>query len=301
MDTFLAIVARYRDIAPGSETLSYSLDFPHAYKHVPIVSSRREFATIVFLGPDGRPYSSLLRSQPFGSRRAPINWAHVAQFLKWVLEEFSNVVIAVYVDDIRGAEPLATAESAFATIKAVCALLGLVLDEKKDKPPGKTLELLGAQVAIGPDSIEASLPPRKVSELSADLDAIQKRGRLAPAAAAKLRGRLGFAQSLLFGRVGRAHLAPFSERQYSMAQDSRFPLNDELRNAIAWWENLLASPMPRRLMFDMPHPALVYTDACGTGHIGAIVYFRGRVFRSSTHLTAWLASNEKLITGYVKV
>ena len=132
---FLAAIAHFRKLSPDLATESFSLDFSHAYKHVPIIASQREFATIVMVGPDGNAYSPALRSQPFGSRRAPSNWVRVTQFPKWALSRFFKIAIAVYVDDIHGAEPLSTAKSAFLNIKAVCALFGCSLDASKESPP----------------------------------------------------------------------------------------------------------------------------------------------------------------------
>eukprot|EP00971_Amphidinium_carterae_P246359 4893121-Amphidinium_carterae.1 len=51
-------------------------------------------------------------------------------------------------------------------------------------------------------------------ELLAEIGDILKRDRLEPGHAGKLKGKLLFASSQLWGRVGRAFLRPLSERQY---------------------------------------------------------------------------------------
>ena len=160
------------------------------------------------------------------------------------------------------------------------------------------MQLLGAQIDVHLGSISASLPSQKASALISDLEAVARRGRLTPDAAANLRGRLGFAQSLLFGRVGRAHLAPFSDRQYSRTECTRYPLNEDLRDAIRRWVKTLKSPVPRSVSFAQRKPALVYTDACGTGHIGAVVIINGTTHCVSTHLPARFASARDKITEY---
>ena len=129
-------------MAPLAELQSYSIDFAHAYKHVPILASQLEFATILVAPPDGPVCSATLRTQPFGSRRAPANWARVTQFLKWCLEQLCGIVLAVYVDDCHATEPKTTAGSALDTILQLCEILGLCgtvknrLPYNPAQPPG---------------------------------------------------------------------------------------------------------------------------------------------------------------------
>ena len=177
------------------------------------------------------------------------------------------------------------------------------------------MELLGAQLDIQTEFADAPLPHRRALELIHDLNAILKRGRLTPAGASKMRGRLvflrykniylllrrkiiGFAQSLAFGKLGRALPPPFTERQYTRTQSTRYPLNDDLREAITWWLTHLGNQRPRRVNFKLRHPVLVYSDACGAGHIGCIVYYGGEIFRVSTHLPTRFASANEKITEY---
>ena len=249
--------------------------------------------------PNGVPHYATLRTQPFGSRRAPSNWARVTQFLKWALSKFFGITIAVFVDDVHASEPLSTCDSAFRTVKALCALLGLVLDPLKETAPTCSLNLLGAFISVHSGYVDASLPERRRDELRNDVQTVLKNNRLTPALAAKLRGRLGFAQSLMFGRVGRAHLAVLSDRQYTQMSGTRFPLNDELRASLSWWVQFLSTPLPRRVYFETAHPVRVYSDASGAGHVGCVVIGPdGVVHRATSHLPCWLATVREKITEY---
>ena len=118
-----------------------------------------------------------MRSQPFGSRRAPANWARVTQFLKWALSTFFGIHIAIYVDDVHGSEPVSTCKSAFRTIKAVCALLGLAMGPEKEPPPSCSLDLLGGSISINAEYVGAVLPERKRVELIRGIQAILKNNR----------------------------------------------------------------------------------------------------------------------------
>ena len=298
LDVFLAQAAFLKRLAPGTELRAYVLDFSNAYKHVPILESQKDFASILIAQTDGPPCVATLRSQPFGSRRAPSNWARVAQFLKWFLLKFFGISIAIFVDDIHACEPVDTVVSAFETIQAVCVMFGLQLDASKSKPPSTTLDLLGASISLLPDCVEASIPEGKREVLASDLNKVLAAGRLTPAAAAKLRGRLGFAQSLMFARVGRAHLSPFSDRQYTKIMGTRYPLPTDLRCVIRWWIAVLGVQIPRRVSFDLTAQALLYTDASGAGHLGATLFVAGTEYRANTHLPEWFAKRKEQIAEY---
>ena len=99
LDVFLAHAAFIKRISPATELRAFALDFSHAYKNVPILDAQKDFASIILADPQGAPFVATLRSQPFGSRRAPSNWARVTQFLKWLLLKFFDVPVAVFVDD----------------------------------------------------------------------------------------------------------------------------------------------------------------------------------------------------------
>ena len=173
-------------------------------------------------------------------------------------------------------------------------LLGLNLDPSKETPPSNNLILLGAAINIHNDHIEASLPLKKRNDLSHDIREVLRRDQLSPAQAAKLRGRLGWAQSLLFGRFGRAHLAPLTERQYSLNPSSRQALNSDIRCTLQWWLEMLRSPTPRKVLFRQDKPTLVYSDACGAGHLGAMVFVGGVRTIVHTHVPAWLAAEANI-------
>ena len=220
LDVFFAISPFLRLAAPGCNIKCATLDFPHAYKHVPIQENQKEFATIAIAPPAGSLGIATLRTQPFGSKRAPANWPRVANFAKWLLLVVFRIVISVYVDDIFLIEPSETIDSAFGTVEMVCKRLGFVLEGAKEQLPSTNLNLIGADILIPDDVITARLPERKKAELLNKLKQVLAKGTLAPAQAAKLRGRLGYSQSLMFGRFGRALMTEFDARQYSKKQNA---------------------------------------------------------------------------------
>ena len=164
--------------------------------------------------------------------------------------------------------------------------------------PCSQLELLGAHVSILPDSVEAVIPERREIPLIADLKNVLEKGRLPPELAADLRGRLGCARSLMFSRVGRAHLAPFSDRQYTKIHGTRYPLTTDLRCVFRWRIAVLSEPSPRRISLAPACPVLIYTDATGSGHLGMVLFHAGTEYRANTHLPGRFARSEKQIGEY---
>ena len=199
-------------------------------------------------------------------------------------------MISVYVDDIFVIETAGTIDSAFRTIKSVCLLLGFVLEETKEQPPTKRPTLLGAEIEISEGTIIARLPDRKKSEILNELRQILAKGTLTPAQAAKIRGRLGHSQSLMFGRYGRALLTEFTTRQYSKNPTKFHPLNDELKSTISWWIGVLNTTSPRKIFLNPKKPVLAYADASGPGHIGVVIFSGGTAKSMHTHLPEWFVS-----------
>ena len=85
----------------------------------------------------------------------------MTNFLKFVLLKLFRAALLVYVDDCFTAEPSETVTSALGCVKFTCATFGLMLEERKERPPSDTIELLGDRVKIFPHELEASLPDRR--------------------------------------------------------------------------------------------------------------------------------------------
>ena len=134
---------------------------------------------------------------------------------------------------------------------------------------------MGEQLRFPPGEIEASLPTHKCLKYASEIRSILSRNTLGPAEAAKMRGKPGYAQTLLFGRVGRSLLQPFSTMQYDTQANGYTKLSQELEEVIPWWLAQLGRAKPRKVFTRPTHPLLVYTDACGDGRIGVVVVEMG--------------------------
>ena len=131
--------------------------------------------------------------------------------------------------------------------------------------------LLGASLQLVEMSITASLPGNKRRGYIVALRGIRARISLTPVAAAKVRGKLGFAQSLPLGHFGRAVLREFSARQYTKSTGPRFPPTDEMKETIQWWASWLRVAKPRTVSL---HPA----TGSGVYRCGGLGAYRSSAF-----------------------
>ena len=104
-----------------------------------------------------------------------------------------------------------------------------------------------------------------------DINGIWEAGRLSPVKAAEFRGRLGYAQSLMFGEFGRALLQPVTNRKYYRAIKGERALNKELGEVPRWRAAVFRHSSGRRTWLRWPRPVVIYMDATGCGHLGLVV------------------------------
>ena len=104
------------------------------------------------------------------------------------------------------------------------------LESRKECPTMDVINLLGATLSFGSQMITASIPGKRKIDLLIDLRRVIPDNKLTPGYASNLLGKLGFSKSLIFGRLGRARPAAFSDRQYCRYPVSGWTLNTPLRD-----------------------------------------------------------------------
>ena len=290
LNTAYAMARTYGLAGCQLQLLVTIVDFAHAYKHVGIDTAQDFFSYIALVDKTGSPFYAKLNTQPFGSRRAPSNWARVTNFFEFALRRLFKIWLGVYVDDCFTIETERTAANALRVIKDFASILGLELAPNKQVGPIVSAQLLGARISLLPDRMKAEISDSRAAELVLSLREVLLSNKLSPASAAKLRGRLGFAQSLVFARHGRAMLQPFTRRQYSHFK-RRPLLSAELRFAILWWIQTINENIPRTIPFVLPKPTIAYSDACGAAHIGVFIERDNKRFVCDTHAPNWFTDH----------
>ena len=62
---------------------------------------------------------------------------------------------------------------------------------------------------------------------------------------------------------------------------------------LPWWAAVLRSMSERRTWFHGPSPAVVYVDAAGCGHLGAVIFLDDTTMTFSTHIPEWMHTAQR--------
>ena len=119
----------------------------------------------------------------------------------------------------------------------------------------------------------------RIEELKNRIEKILESDSLPAAEASQLRGRLGFSNSQTFGREGAYAYLALGQRACS--SDARTKLSPDLRQALRWWLDHVATAKPRKVKLSRNQtPVYLFTDGSCEGEggtfpkaeIGAVIY-----------------------------
>ena len=116
--------------------------------------------------------------------------------------------------------------------------------------------------------------PDRIAKLREELEAVFKQGRLGPAQAARIRGKLVYASSQVSGRCGALANAALGER--AGEAPGTVTLDDRTRRAVQWWISFLEVPEAREVDLKTGRlPVLLFTDGAweqDVATVGAVLY-----------------------------
>lgn len=176
---------------------------------------------------------------------------------------------------LGGVEGAETAASGLKAFKRLNEMLGFVLKVRKEVGPTAEGPVLGLEVDISAQPIQVRLSAERRERLLKFLSGVREQGMLLPGTAGTLAGKLQFACSGIYGRVGRAAVIPFYRRQ--RAKKGSANLSRALSSALEFFSRLLADP-PAKLSHPpaaAAPPIVVYTDGNGAGCIGMVLFQQG--------------------------
>ena len=100
--------------------------------------------------------------------------------------------LPVVVDDSFGVSLAETIPSAYTCVDTVSRMCGFELEKATN--PRRPIDMIGDTVSFKQDSVTAELPLSRRGDLIRTSDEVLKSGRLTPAVAAEIRGRLRFSR-----------------------------------------------------------------------------------------------------------
>ena len=260
-DTNVAALRALRSACPMDKLAGWVLDEKKAYRQVAIDPKHRKFSVIALKDPQkGVPAFFVMVGHSFGLVSAVYNYNRRSAAINEILTSLFGLVAFSFYDDKYGFEPRSTVESAHQVAQSVHWWLGAHFDQKKlqlsDSPT-----ILGVTYNLSEMVLEIKESRKK--ELIEELDSIVNTKLLDPGSAGKLKGKLMFGASQLWGKVGRAFLRPFSERQYAkFPVGDQFSLDEALLVSIKHWKFLIESGPPRPIDFKCKKVSdlVIFTD-----------------------------------------
>ena len=260
------------------------LDERKAYRQIPVKVDHRRFTVICLKDPgDHKPKYFVMIGHSLGLVSAVYNYNRRSAAINDIFEEIFSMIAFNFYDDKYGFETCATAPSARKVAEEVHFLLGPQFDEKKLQPSSSPV-ILG--VTYNLDSMVLEIKKERMEELVDTIDSVLQAGTLDPGSAGKLKGKLMFGASQLWGKVGRAFFRHLSERQYlkDLAED-RMRLTEPLIRALTQWRKLVLQGPPREISLRCQKKCdvVIFTDGFtldprkkerGLDRVGAVMFDR---------------------------
>ena len=139
------------------------------------------------------------------------------------------------------------------------------------------------------EQLVLEIKEQRKQELLETIDSVLESGLLDPGLAGKLKGKLMFGASQLWGKVGRAFFRPLSERQYMKdLHGDRMEINPAIVRSLIYWKKLVQHGPPREISLraEKSSDVVIFTDGftpdqrkdeAGPDRIGAVMFDRRAV------------------------
>ena len=277
VDKMAAMSRRAQEQFPTEGLSGFASDYRKAYKQDSLSPTQMCLALIaVWSAALSRTLFYKPRTQLFGSRLSPVNFARLPIWTYKVMTVLFLVAMSSCVDDVLCVERTATITSAYRCWRRLCELLGWDVPDSKSPPPSRALRVLGVWLdftATPRGAFVIMITEDRLEKLLKFLDEIIESGLLSGSMAATLFGQLSWTCTTSHGRAGRANLRPINRRSFERRQG----LNPQLRSALTWWRRFLVDYKPRAFRVDVraARHVISYSDGEGSqrGGVGAALWF----------------------------
>ena len=255
------------------------LDLKSAYKQLALRPSDQSNAVLVVLNPaSGQLEYYVSKVLPFGATGAVMGFNRVARALRDMMQKILYLPVVNYFDDFPHVDMEASACKSQVVMEEFLAILGwkVSMEVKKRVPPADEFGVLGAIVSLR-ESMEGVIvvrnKPERLDELRSTNAEVRESGAFPPALAARIQGRLTYAEAQCSGRWLAPLLEPVKRR--SLLPGSVKWLSEEIKVALDACEKMLATAPPRRISaLNEEPPCIVFTDGAyeGVASCGAVIF-----------------------------
>lgn len=282
VDTFSSVVKRFFSCCQAVDTNSLlegkTYDLKSAYRQVPIRADHLKYGYFsVFNAELRKPQIYRLRTLPFGAVHSVYSFLRLARMLYAIAVQGLKLLTTNFYDDFILASPPSLKESAQSGMELVFMLTGweFARTGKKSTEFGLVCKALGVEfnfALAGERVLQVGNTATRRDEIIAMISAALDKSCLDKATCLTLRGKLGFADSFLHGRLGALVLKRLSEHAYGRTSK----LDTDLILSLEAMRLRLQSPEPRRVTCSARDKWFIYTDASyepesKTGGLGGVM------------------------------
>jgi hypothetical protein len=236
IDEFLK-VALLLQVATGQVGELWKADIDSAFRRVPIQPDHRWLAWVAYLV-GGDVHVSGHYAMPFGAVGSVHAWERQGALLKHLARVLLRIPISRFVDDFFApdrAESAGIAMQCFARL--VRAVMGVTAIADRKLETGNPLTVLGLDIVLSAGAASVTPSEDKVVKWCGVLRKTLETKTLVSGEASKCAGRLNFAATNAFKRLGRAMIRPFYAQQHAPLKGGR--AGPALMLASKWWIQVL--------------------------------------------------------------
>ena len=212
VDTIAAMASTFvkslKESGNGGTIQGRAFDLKAAYRQLAVRDECLKWARVATYDPHSKDTVCFQQyTMPFGARASVVAFLRCARMLQWISHRL-HIVSSCYFDDFVLLAPVELAKSTEDTFQVLLDLLGWDFDKEGDKAGkmGQHVSALGVSIDLSQTAdgiVKVENTERRKQELSERIAEVLRQGKLSKNDAASLRGRLGFAEGQLFGRVTR--------------------------------------------------------------------------------------------------
>jgi hypothetical protein len=214
---------------------------------------------------DGKPYFFILPGHNFGLLSAVVNFNRISRFFVEAARSLGAVTVDGYYDDFTVDEPSDLACSGSHWLSNMLDVFGMSFALAKHVPHGECNDFIGVRTDYSAmpmhGIVRLAIKESRRQKLIVELANIISRKFFTKADAQRLHGKLMFALSAHFGKMGKAILPIISKYGSDAYLGPRWC--EELHEGLAFIKDLLPELRP----YEIPacpvsvKPVLIYTDA----------------------------------------
>ena len=249
----------------------FKADISAAFRRIPLKPAHRWAAGVAYKAGDV-VWVSWHRACMFGATSSVYNWERLGALLATILIRVLKICLFRYVDDLFAPErPESMQHAMYCVARMLRLMLGEAAVEDSKLEYGQTLVVLGVRCLLAEARLYLLPAREKAAKCLFTIRTALAEGLLRGGCAQKLAGRLSWAQTYMFHKLGRAMMRPIFDQRWSWNGS----IGKALRIALVWWSRVLELDICERkpCHTDEREPVHVFVDARGVPPRCAAVAF----------------------------